>query len=51
MVNCSLSQTQVENLYKLIYKQMLNSLESNEAFAPEEFMTDLFEEIQKKNRC
>jgi len=48
MVNCSLSQTQVENLYKLIYKQMLNSLESNEAFAPEEFMTDLFEKIQKK---
>ena len=27
---------------------MLNSLESNEAFAPEEFMTDLFEKIQKK---
>lgn len=48
MVNCSLSQIQVENLYKLIYKQMLNSLESDKAFAPEVFMTDLFEKIQKK---
>ena len=48
MVNCSLSPTQVENLYKLIYKQMLNSLEPGESFNQEAFMTDLFEKIEKK---
>jgi hypothetical protein len=47
MVNCSLSPTQVENLYKLIYKQMLNSLEDN-SFNQEAFMTDLFEKIEQK---
>ena len=47
-LNCSLSETQVENLYMAVYKEMLLAKEAGKAFDPEPFMINLFEKIQKK---
>jgi hypothetical protein len=45
---CALSPKQVENLYKDIYKNMLNALEANEAFNANDYMKKLFTQIAEK---
>jgi hypothetical protein len=45
---CALSPTQVENLYKDVYKNMLNSLEANETFNANDYMKNLFTQIAEK---
>jgi predicted NAD-dependent protein-ADP-ribosyltransferase YbiA (DUF1768 family) len=45
---CALSPTQVENLYKDVYKNMLNSLEANEPFNANNYMKNLFTQIAEK---
>jgi hypothetical protein len=45
---CALSPKQVENLYKDIYKNMLNSLEADKAFNANDYMKKLFTQIAEK---
>jgi len=48
-VHCSLSEAQVENLYKVVYKEMLTALTEGRPFEKNEvdtFMKGLFEKIQ-----
>jgi len=45
---CALSPKQVENLYKDIYKNMLNSLEADKAFNANDYMKTLFTQIAEK---
>jgi predicted NAD-dependent protein-ADP-ribosyltransferase YbiA (DUF1768 family) len=45
---CALSPTQVENLYKDVYKNMLSSLEAKETFNANDYMKTLFTQIADK---
>lgn len=45
---CALSPKQVENLYKDVYKNMLNALEADKAFNANDYMKTLFTQIAEK---